>query len=63
MLHAALSNGDEDEKTVYATITRTVAVAVRSPAVALALQRGPQIETVSVTGTQQDPALGKRSVG
>ncbi len=38
-------------------------VAVRSPAVALALQRGPQIETVSVTGTQQDPALGKRSVG
>ena len=30
MLHAALSNGDEDEKTVYATITRTVAVAARS---------------------------------
>jgi hypothetical protein len=56
-LHATLSNGNEDESTAYATITRTVATAVRSPAVALALQRGPQIETVSVTGTEQDPAL------
>jgi signal transduction histidine kinase len=56
-LHAALSDGNEDENIVYATITRTVATAVRSPAVALALQRGPQIETVSATGTEQDPAL------
>ncbi len=56
-LHAALSDGNEDENTVYATVTRTVATAVRSPAVALALQRGPQIETVSVTGTEQDAAL------
>ena len=56
-LHAALSDGNEDENTVYATITRTVATAVRSPAVALALQRGPQIETVSVTGAEQDAAL------
>ena len=56
-LHAALSKGNEDENTVYATITRTVATAVRSPAVALALQRGPQIETVSVTGAEQDAAL------
>jgi signal transduction histidine kinase len=56
-LHAALSNGNEDESTVYATITRTVAMAIRSPAVALALQHGPQIETVSVTGIEQDAAL------
>ncbi len=56
-LHAAMSNGDEDEDTVYATITRTVAEAVRSPSVALALHRGPQIETVSVTGVEQDAAL------
>ena len=56
-LHAAMSNGDEDENTVYATITRTVAEAVRSPSVALALHRGPQIETVSVTGVEQDAAL------
>jgi hypothetical protein len=38
-LHATLLNGDEDENTIYATITRTVAAAVRSPAVALALHR------------------------
>jgi signal transduction histidine kinase len=56
-LHTALSNGSEDESTVYATITRTVATAVRSPAVALALQHGPEIETVSVTGMEQDAAL------
>jgi signal transduction histidine kinase len=56
-LHAALSNGDEDEDTVYATITDTVAAAVRSPSVALALHRGPQIETVSITGAEQDAAL------
>ncbi|HET9561520.1 MAG TPA: sensor histidine kinase [Propionibacteriaceae bacterium] len=56
-LHATLSNGDEDENTVYATITRTVAHAVRSPSVALALHRGPQIETVSATGAEQDAAL------
>jgi len=56
-LHAALSNGDEDENTVYDTITRTVAHAVRSPSVALALHRGPQIETVSVAGAEQDAAL------
>ena len=56
-LHATLSNGDEDENTVYTTITRTVAAAVRSPSVALALHRGPQIETVSVTGAEQDAAL------
>jgi hypothetical protein len=56
-LHAALSNGDEDDNTVYATITRTVAQAVRSPSVALALHREPQIETVSVTGMEQDAAL------
>jgi signal transduction histidine kinase len=56
-LHAALSDGNEDENTVYATVTRTVATAVRSPAVALAVQRGPQIETVSVTGAEQDAAL------
>jgi signal transduction histidine kinase/CheY-like chemotaxis protein len=34
-----------------------VAAAVRSPSVALALHRGPQIETVSVTGAEQDAAL------
>jgi two-component system, NarL family, sensor kinase len=56
-LHATLSHGDEDETTVYATVTRTVAEAVRSPSVALALHRGPQIETVSVTGAQHDAAL------
>ena len=56
-LHATLSNGDEDENTVYATITRAVAQAVRSPSVALALHRGPQIETVSVTGAEQDAPL------
>ena len=56
-LHAALSDGNEDENTVYATVSRTVAAAVRSPAVALAVQRGPQIETVSITGTEQDAAL------
>jgi two-component system NarL family sensor kinase len=56
-LHAALSNGDEDEKTVYATITRTVAAAVRSPSVALALHRGPQVETVSVKGVEQDESV------
>jgi signal transduction histidine kinase len=56
-LHAALSDGDEDEKTVYAAITRTVAQAVRSPSVALALHRGSQIESVSVTGAKQDAAL------
>lgn len=56
-LHAALSNGDEDENTVYATITHTVAVAVRSPSVALALHRGPEMETVSVIGEERDPAL------
>jgi two-component system NarL family sensor kinase len=56
-LHATLSNGDDDENTVNATITRTVAAAVRSPSVALALHRGPQIETVSVTGAEQDAAL------
>jgi signal transduction histidine kinase len=56
-LHAALSNGNEEENTAYATVTRTVAVAVRSPSVALALHRGPQIETVSVTGAEQDAAL------
>ena len=56
-LHTALSNGDEDENTVYATITRTVAAAVRSPSVALALQRGPQVETVSVTDAEQDAPL------
>jgi signal transduction histidine kinase len=39
------------------TITRTVATAVRSPPVVLALHRGPQIETVSVTGAEQDAAL------
>jgi signal transduction histidine kinase len=56
-LHATLSNGNDDENTVYATITRTVAEAVRSRSVALALQRGPQLETVSVTGVEQDAAL------
>jgi signal transduction histidine kinase len=56
-LHSTLSNGDDDENTVYATITRTVAAAVRSPAVALALHRGPQIETLSVTGGEQDAPL------
>ena len=56
-LDAALSKGDEDESTVYATITRTVGAAVRSPSVALALHRGQQIETVSVTGAEQDAAL------
>jgi hypothetical protein len=56
-LHATLSNGDEDENTVYDTITRTVAAAVRSPAVALALHRGPQIDTVSVAGAEQDAPL------
>jgi signal transduction histidine kinase len=56
-LHATLSNGDEDENTAYETITRTVASAVRSPSVALALHRGPKIETVSVSGAEQDAAL------
>ena len=56
-LHAALSSRDEDENTVYDTIARTVAQAVRSPSVALALQRGPQIEPVSATGADQDAAL------
>ena len=56
-LHAALSNGDEDDNTVYATITRTVAEAFRSPSVSLALHRGLQIETVSVTGTEQEGPL------
>jgi len=56
-LHAALSDGNEDETTVYTTITRTVATAVRSPGVALALQRGPQIETVSKIGAKLDAAL------
>ena len=56
-LHTVLSNGDEDENAVYATITGTVAEAVRSPSVALAVHRGPQIETVSVTGEEQDAAL------
>lgn len=56
-LHATLSNGDEDEKTAYTTITRTVAAAVRSPSVALALHRGPQIEIMSVTGPEQEAAL------
>jgi signal transduction histidine kinase len=56
-LHAAMSNGDEDDKTVYATIARTIAEAVRSPSVALALHRGPQIETVSLTGEEQEAAL------
>ncbi len=42
---------------MYATITRTVGAAVRSPSVALALHRGQQIETVSVTGAEQDAAL------
>jgi signal transduction histidine kinase len=56
-LHATLSNGNEDDNTVYATITRTVAEAVRSPSAALALHRGPQIETVSVTGAELDTAL------
>jgi signal transduction histidine kinase len=56
-LHAALSNGDEDEKTVYATITRTVSAAVRSPSAALALHRGPQVETVSVKGVEQDESV------
>ena len=56
-LHATLSNGDEDENTVYTTITRTVAQAVHSPAVALALHRGPHIETVSITGAEQDTPL------
>jgi signal transduction histidine kinase len=53
-LHAAMSNEDEDENTVYATITRTVAEAIRSPGVALGLHRGPQIETVSVIGAEED---------
>ena len=56
-LDAALSKGDEDESTVYATITRAVGAAVRSPSVALALHRRQQIETVSVTGAEQDAAL------
>jgi signal transduction histidine kinase len=56
-LHAALSSGDEDDDTAYATITRTVARAVRSPYVALALHRGRQIDTVSVTGAERDNAL------
>ena len=56
---ARTSSGDEN--TVYTTITRTVAAAVRSPSVALALHRGPQIETVSVTGAEQDAALVFRS--
>jgi hypothetical protein len=56
-LHATLSNGEEDENTVYTTITRTVAQAVHSPAVALALHRGPHIETVSITGAEQDTPL------
>jgi two-component system, NarL family, sensor kinase len=56
-LHATLSDGGEDEESVYSTITRTVATAVRSPSVSLALHRGPQIETVSVTGEEQDLGL------
>ena len=56
-LHATLSNGDEDESTVYSTITRTVAQAVHSPAVALGLHRGPHIETVSIAGAEQDTPL------
>jgi signal transduction histidine kinase len=56
-LHTALSNGNEDENAVYATITRTVAEAVRSPAVALALHRGPHIDTVSTAGAEQDAPL------
>jgi two-component system NarL family sensor kinase len=56
-LNATLSNGDEDENTVYATITGTVADAVHSPSVALALHRGPRIETVSASGAEQEAPL------
>jgi signal transduction histidine kinase len=56
-LHATLSDGGQDEESVYSTITRTVATAVRSPSVSLALHRGPQIETVSITGAPQEAAL------
>jgi two-component system, NarL family, sensor kinase len=56
-LHATFSNGDEDENTVHTTITGTVAHAVRSPSVSLALQRGPRLETVSVTGAEPGAAL------
>ena len=57
-LHATLSDGDQDEESVHSTITHTVATAVSSPSVSLALHRGPQIETVSITGTAQDVTLG-----
>jgi signal transduction histidine kinase len=56
-LRATFSNGDEDEDTVYAMITGTVAHAVRSPSVSLALQRGPRLETMSLTGPEPEAAL------
>ncbi|HET9650436.1 MAG TPA: sensor histidine kinase [Microlunatus sp.] len=56
-LHTTLSNGDEDDNTVYATITATVAHAVRSPTVSLALQHGPRLETVSVTDAEPEGGL------
>ena len=56
-LHATFSSGDEDENTVYATIAGTVAHAIRSPSVSLALQRGPRLETVSATDAEPEGGL------
>jgi two-component system NarL family sensor kinase len=50
-------DGAADDTAVLQAVAETVAAAVRSPAVAVAVHRGPQLETVASTGEGEDRPL------
>jgi signal transduction histidine kinase len=50
-------DGAADDSAVLQAVAETVAAAVRSPAVAVAVHRGPQLETVASTGEGEEHPL------
>jgi two-component system, NarL family, sensor kinase len=58
-LQDGVVDGGGEEAHVLNAVAETVAAALRSPAVAVAVHRGPQMETVAVTGAEEadDPLV------
>jgi signal transduction histidine kinase len=50
-------DGAADDIAVLRTVAETVAAAVRSPSVAVAVHRGPQLETAASTGEEEERPL------
>ena len=50
-------DGAADDTAVLRAVAETVATAVRSPSVAVAVHRGPQLETVASTGEEEERPL------